>query len=130
VVSPAQVQRRQSKEIKLTPREEELWKEAYNNPDYRMYTAIFNLLERRGKLATRFFRLLINPYESEDVEKLEEDLAKVNIPFISDRAGMLIPTRATFLALLDIGQMQKCTFQKNDVYWTGSFAPTLDRLSR
>jgi predicted acyl esterase len=69
------------KEIKLTPREEDLWKEAYNNPDYRMYTAIFNLLERRGKLATRFFRLLINPYEPEDVEKLEEELTKVNIPF-------------------------------------------------
>jgi len=68
-------------EIKLTPEEENLWKEAFNNPDYRVYPHIFNLLERKGKMAQGFFRDLINPFELENVEEMEEDLKGINIPF-------------------------------------------------
>ena len=72
------------KEIKLTPEEEVLWEEAMNNPDYRMYPNIFNLLQRRGKmpLKSMFFDMLLNPYEREDQEQIEEEgLKKINIPF-------------------------------------------------
>lgn len=69
------------REVKLSPEEEALWEEAYNNPDYRMYSAIFNLLQRRGKLGLRFFKLLINPYEPDNEAQMEEDLKRINIPF-------------------------------------------------
>ena len=35
------------KEIKLTPQEEEHWKEGFDNPDYRTYSAIFNVWRER-----------------------------------------------------------------------------------
>ena len=68
------------RELSLTPEEEALWKEAYNNPDYRMYPHIFNILERRGKLGSAFFKELINPYEPENQEETEGALNKINIP--------------------------------------------------
>lgn len=69
------------REFKFSPEEEALWKEAMVNPDYRMYPHLFNLLERRGKLGSRFFRELINPYEPESPDKVEEGLRRINIPF-------------------------------------------------
>jgi len=69
------------KEVKLTPEEEAHWKEAYNNPDYRMYPHIFNVLERKGKLAQGFFNDIINPYEPENYEEIEKEMQKINIPF-------------------------------------------------
>lgn len=68
------------KEMKLTPREEALWQEAWNNPDYRMYTAIFNVLEGKGKLAPNFFKMLIDPYEPETPAEREKELEKIRIP--------------------------------------------------
>jgi predicted acyl esterase len=70
-----------SNEIKLSQEEEVLWKEAYNNSDYRMYPHIFNVIQRKGKLAARFFKDIINIYEPEDQEQKEEELKKINIPF-------------------------------------------------
>lgn len=68
-------------EYRLTPAEEDLWREACENPDYRMHPHLFNVLERRGKLGSGFFRELINPYEPEDQAALEKGLKKINIPF-------------------------------------------------
>ncbi len=70
-------------EVKLTPEEEVLWKEAMDNPDYRMYSNLYNVLQRRGRmpLKKRLFDLLLNPYEREDQEEMEEALKKINIPF-------------------------------------------------
>ncbi len=68
-------------EVKLTPEEEKCCKEAYENPDYRMYPHIFNVLERKGKLATGFFKDIINPYEPENQEEIEKELQKIRIPF-------------------------------------------------
>jgi predicted acyl esterase len=65
----------------LSPEEETWWKKAYESPDYRMYPHIFNVLERRGKLARAFFSELINPYEPEDDEAVEAELDKIDIPF-------------------------------------------------
>jgi predicted acyl esterase len=69
------------REFKLTPEEEELWEQAYHNPDYRMYPHLSNVLERRGKLGPRFFRELINPYEPENQQEIGEGLKNINIPF-------------------------------------------------
>jgi predicted acyl esterase len=71
----------QPREIKLTPEEEELLKEAFANPDYRMYPHIFNILERRGQLAYSFFKDLINPYEPENQDEIAERILNgVKIP--------------------------------------------------
>jgi predicted acyl esterase len=67
-------------EVILTPEEEDQWKEAFDNPDYRMYPHIFNVLERRGKLGGLFFKHLINPYDPDHVDELEEEVKKINIP--------------------------------------------------
>jgi len=68
-------------EVKLSPEEEALWKEAYHNPDYRLYPHIFNILERKGKLGLEFFRTLINPYEPDNHEEREKELGRIRIPF-------------------------------------------------
>jgi predicted acyl esterase len=68
-------------EVKLSPEEETLWKEAFSNPDYRMYPHIFNVLERKGYMARSFFRDLINPFEPENEEDMEAELKKIDIPF-------------------------------------------------
>ena len=67
-------------DVKLDPEEKAHWEAAYNNPDNRMYSTIFNLLQRRGKLGKRFFKLLINPYEHENEDQMEAELEKINIP--------------------------------------------------
>jgi predicted acyl esterase len=69
------------KKVKLTPEEEAHWKEAFNNPDYRMYPHIFNVLERKGKLAQGFFNDITNPYEPENYEEIEKEMQKIKIPF-------------------------------------------------
>jgi predicted acyl esterase len=68
-------------EVKLSPEEETLWKEAYRNPDYRLYPHIFNVLERKGKLGFEFFSTLINPYEPENGEEKKKELERICIPF-------------------------------------------------
>ncbi len=68
------------REIQLTPREEKLWEEAFNNPDNRMYPIIFNLLQRKGKLDLRTFRFFLNPYEQENQDEIEQQMNKINIP--------------------------------------------------
>ena len=65
---------------KLTPEEEKLWREAYDNSDYRMYGAVFNVLQRKGKLASWFFKTILNPYEPENLEQLEKSIETIKIP--------------------------------------------------
>lgn len=65
----------------LTPEEEILLKEAYDNPDYRMYPHVMNVLEREGKLAHRFFKDLISCHEPENQEPQEEALKNIKVPF-------------------------------------------------
>lgn len=67
-------------ETKLTAEEEKQWDEAFNNPDYRMYPHIFNLLERKGKLGGLFFKHLINPYDPGNLEALEKEIEEIDIP--------------------------------------------------
>ena len=67
-------------DYKLSPEEERLLKKAFDNPDIRMYPHLFNVLERKGKLSLVTFLDLINPYEPEDFEQIDEEMQKINIP--------------------------------------------------
>lgn len=65
----------------LPPDKEKFWQEAMNNPDYRIYPHIHNVVAQRGQHMPPYFDLLINPFDSEDeVRKSEADFAKVKVP--------------------------------------------------
>jgi predicted acyl esterase len=65
----------------LPPEKEKLWQDAMNNPDYRIYPHIYNVVAQKGQHMPPYFDLLLNPYDNEDaVRQSEQDFAKVNIP--------------------------------------------------
>ena len=65
----------------LSPEREELWRIAMQNPDYKMYPFIHNVLVQRGQSFPRYFDTLIDPYDDEDtVKKAEIDFEKINVP--------------------------------------------------
>lgn len=65
----------------LPPEKEQLWQAAMNNPDYRIYPHIYNVVAQKGQHMPPYFELLINPYDSEDaVRKSEAEFAKIKVP--------------------------------------------------
>jgi len=61
---------------------EEMWEEAMNNPDYKMYVNLYNILTQKGQRSRAVFHTLINPYEDEGVvERSEEKFRKIKVPF-------------------------------------------------
>ena len=95
------------KEVKLTPEEEKLWEKAMKNPDYRMYPNLLNLLQRRGKmpLKDRLFDILIDPYEREDAEEIdEESIKKLNIPFYTGSGWYAYPFKGHLFGSLHYWQ--------------------------
>ena len=65
----------------LPPEKEELWRKAMENPDYRMYPHLYNVVAQKGQHMPPFFELLINPYDSEAaVEKSEAEFANIDVP--------------------------------------------------
>jgi uncharacterized protein len=65
----------------LSPEREALWREAMNNPDYRMYPHICNVLMQKGQHMPPYFALLIDPYDDEQmVEQAEKSLANIKVP--------------------------------------------------
>jgi len=65
----------------LPPEKEALWQEAINNPDYRMYPHILNVLTQKGQHMPPYFEMLINPYDSEaTVREAEQSLASIKVP--------------------------------------------------
>ena len=60
---------------------EKLWQEAMNNPDYRMYPQVYNLLTQKGQHSPEIFFELLNPYDTEEgLKKAEEKFKKITIP--------------------------------------------------
>lgn len=60
---------------------EDLLNEALNNPDYKMYAHLYNILTMKGNHIPGLFHLLINPYEDSTIpEKTEEIFKKIKIP--------------------------------------------------
>jgi predicted acyl esterase len=64
------------------PRErEQLWREAMENPDYRMYPHLFHLLGLKGEHMPRVFDALLDPYDHEDqIASAEEEIAAIAVP--------------------------------------------------
>jgi predicted acyl esterase len=65
----------------LSSEMERLWQEAMNNPDYKMYGHLYNVLTQKGQHTPNVFDMLLNPYEPEDeVRKQDADFTKINVP--------------------------------------------------
>jgi putative CocE/NonD family hydrolase len=65
----------------LPPEKEALWREAMNNPDYKMYPHIYNVLTQKGQHMPPYFELLIDPYDKEPVvQEAEKGLEKIKVP--------------------------------------------------
>src|SRR6185295_5598864 len=52
-----------------------------NNPDYRMYPYLYNVLTMKGQMAKPYFAVLLNPYDTPDAAKAAEaNFEKIKIP--------------------------------------------------
>ncbi|MFC1958089.1 CocE/NonD family hydrolase [Chloroflexota bacterium] len=71
----------QGRPATLPAEEEKMWEEAMNNPDYVMYSHLYNLLTQKGQLNPRFYNILVNPYDTEgSAEAIEAEFEKVKLP--------------------------------------------------
>ena len=66
----------------LPPELEPLWKAAMDNPDYKMYVNLYNILTMKGQISSLgLFYYLINPFDTEEtVKKAEANFKKIKIP--------------------------------------------------
>ncbi|MFC1909980.1 CocE/NonD family hydrolase [Chloroflexota bacterium] len=65
----------------LSPEMEKQWKDAINNPDYRMYTHLYNVIVMKGMVNPLLYSILTDPYDHEEIVKeTEERFKKVKIP--------------------------------------------------
>ncbi len=65
----------------LPPEREALWQAAMNNPDYRMYPHVFNVLTQKGQHMPPYFGLLVDPYDNPAlVEEAEKAIASIKVP--------------------------------------------------
>lgn len=63
----------------LSEEERELWQEALENPDYKQYPVIYNLLSVKGMKLPDLFDWLIDPYASEDSqERIQNRVDRIN----------------------------------------------------
>ena len=62
--------------------QEELWRAAMGNSDYKQYINLYNILTQKGQRTLPMFRTMVNPWEGDDVvAKTEEAFKKINIPY-------------------------------------------------
>lgn len=67
--------------VPLPPEIEGLWEEAMDNPDYQIYSPLYNILTMKGQHVPGIFNVLINPYDTEDIVKTtEENFRKIKVP--------------------------------------------------
>ncbi len=65
----------------LSPEREAMWREAMNNPDYRMYPQLLNVLTMKGQHFPGYFDLLIDPFDREEwVSQSEVEFKKITVP--------------------------------------------------
>jgi putative CocE/NonD family hydrolase len=65
----------------LAPALEEHWRQAMENPDYRMYPHIYNVLTQKGQHTPAFFHTLIDPYDHEGtVPEAEAAFNQIHVP--------------------------------------------------
>jgi len=81
----------------LPPEREALWQEAMNNPDFKMYPHVFNVLTQKGQHMPPYFGLLIEPYDNPAlVEEAEKAIDGIDIPVYTG-AGWYAYTYKTHL---------------------------------
>src|ERR1700691_5683819 len=65
----------------LPPEKEAYWREAMNNPDYKMYPHLYNVIAQRGQHMPPIFEMLIDPYDKEEVVRAaEQSFERIKIP--------------------------------------------------
>ena len=66
----------------LSPKLESLWQIAINNPDYKMYANLYNLLTMKGQVsALGLFYFLLDPFDhKETLKQAEADFRRIKIP--------------------------------------------------
>jgi len=67
--------------IALSLEREAMWREAMNDPDFKMYPHLYNVLTQKGRHMPGLFDMLIDPYDNENtVNRSEAEFAKIKIP--------------------------------------------------
>lgn len=65
----------------LPPAVEEAWRAAMANPDYRMYTHLWNVLTQKGQRSGMMFQYLVHPYcDEEEIPRSESAFERISIP--------------------------------------------------
>jgi predicted acyl esterase len=65
----------------LPPEREALWREAMDNPDYKIHPHLYNVVSMKGQHMPAYFNVLIDPFEAEGVlERSEAEFADIDIP--------------------------------------------------
>src|ERR1700746_3623307 len=66
----------------LPAAEEELWRRAMRNPDYKQYINLYNILTQKGQRTFVMYLMMTHPWEFDGtVERAEEIFKKIKIPF-------------------------------------------------
>ena len=66
----------------LPPEQEGLWKRAMQNPDYKMYANLYNVLTQKGQRTGLMYGALVQPWEEAGtVERSEETFNEIKVPF-------------------------------------------------
>ena len=66
----------------LPEAQEELWRAAMRNPDYKMYINLYNILTQKGQRTGVMYHIMTNPWEPEGtVERAEEIFKSIKVPF-------------------------------------------------
>jgi predicted acyl esterase len=66
----------------LPPPQEALWRQAMENPDYKMYLNLYNILTQKGQRTFIMFMSMLAPWEPDGtVENSEKRFEKIKIPF-------------------------------------------------
>ena len=66
----------------LPGEQEDLWRTAIDNSDYKQYINLYNILTQKGQRTFPMFHTLVNPWEGDDViAKTEETFKRIKIPY-------------------------------------------------
>ena len=66
----------------LPAEQEELWRAAMRNPDYKMYINLYNILTQKGQRTRVMYHIMTNPWEPDGtVERAEETFRAIKVPF-------------------------------------------------
>ena len=65
----------------LPAERERLWREAMNNPDYKMYPHVYNLIAQKGQHMPPYYNVLVDPFDCEAaVQKSEAEFETIKVP--------------------------------------------------